>query len=111
MSAIGSSRTTESHLQLSSILAQPIAHDAQGRWNSVARTLFLKRITGRLALRYVDNTMHIEADLLSACRPSFVTEAVDMFAVVACIEAVIAGGNGFLVYDVHVCRVNNLEEQ
>ncbi len=55
--------------------------------------------------------MHIEADLLSACRPSFVAEAICMFAVVACIEAVVARGNGFLVHDVDVRRVNNLERQ
>ena len=78
---------------------------------TVARTLFLEWITGRLALRHVDDTMHIEADLLSTCRPSFVAEAICMFAVVACIEAVIARGNGLLILDVHVRRVNDLEEQ
>ena len=54
--------------------------------------------------------MHIEADLLSACRPSFVAKAISMFSVVACVEAMVAGGNSFLVHDVHVRRVNNLEE-
>ena len=78
---------------------------------TVARTFFLERITGRLALRHVDDTVHIEADLLSTCRPSFVAKAICMFAVVACVEAVIARGNGFLVHDVHVRRVNDLGEQ
>ena len=78
---------------------------------TVARTFFLEWITGRLALRHVDDTVHIEADFLSTCRPSFVAEAICMFAVVACVEAVIARGNGFLIHDVYVRRVNNLEEQ
>lgn len=76
-----------------------------------ARTFFLERVTGRLALRHVDDTMHIEADLLSTCRPSFVAEAICMFAVVACVEAVIARGDGFLIHDVHVRRVNDLGKQ
>ena len=78
---------------------------------TVARTFFLERITGRLALRHVDDTMHIKANFLSTCRPSFVTEAICMFPVVTCVEAVIARGNGFLILEVRVRRVNDLEEQ
>ena len=42
----------------------------------VERTLNLQRITWRLALRHIHNPMHVEADLLRARRPSFITEAV-----------------------------------
>lgn len=60
-------------------------------------TLLLQRVLRGLALRHVDYTVHVEADLLRVGRPVFVAEAVFVFAVVSCDERVVARANGALV--------------
>ncbi len=72
------------------------------------RTFHFQRIIGRLALRHIDNTVHIEANLLRARWPRLVAEAVDMFAIIACIEGVINWWDGFIIYEVGVCWVLDL---
>ena len=53
--------------------------------------------------------MYVEADLLRARRPSFVTEAVEVFAVIPGVEGVIARGYSFLIDDVVVHWANDLD--
>lgn len=52
--------------------------------------------------------MHIEANLFGAGGPGLVAEAVDVLAVVAGVEAVVARRDGSVVDDVGVCRVDDL---
>ena len=60
-------------------------------------TFSFQRITRRLALRHVYDPMHIEAHFFRAGAPGFVAETVDVLAVGSGVEAVIAGGDSFLV--------------
>jgi len=60
-------------------------------------TLLLQWILRGLALRHVDYTVHVEADLLRVCRPVFVAEAVFVLAVMSCDERVVARADGAFV--------------
>lgn len=60
-------------------------------------TLLLQWVLRGLALRHVDYTVHVEADLLRVGRPVFVAEAVFVLAVVSCDERVVARADGALV--------------
>jgi len=60
-------------------------------------TLLLERILRGLALRHVNYTMHVEADLLRVCRPVFVAKAVFVLAVVSRHERVVARADGAFV--------------
>ena len=53
--------------------------------------------------------MYVEADLLRARGPSFVTEAVEVFAVISGVERVITRGYSFLVDNVVVHWANDLD--
>ena len=72
------------------------------------RTFCFQRITRCFRLRHIYDAMHIERNLLTRCRPVLITEAVDVFAVVFGLKAVIAGGDGELVDFVAVRRILDL---
>lgn len=55
--------------------------------------------------------MHIEADLLRTRRPSFITEAVQVLAIMSRIERMVARGNGFLVDQVLVGWADDLNSR
>jgi hypothetical protein len=63
----------------------------------VALTLLLQRILRSLALRHVDNAVHVEADLLRVRRPVLVAEAVLELAVMCRSERVVTGADRTLV--------------
>ena len=54
--------------------------------------LFFQRVLRRLGFGHVDDTVHVERDVLGRRRPLFVAEAVDELAVESGVEAVVAGG-------------------
>ena len=54
--------------------------------------------------------MHVEADFLCRCRPVFVTEAVDICAIVVSIKAMVTRGGGSFVEDVVTLGMLYLEE-
>ena len=74
----------------------------------VSLTLLLKRVLRCLALGHVDNSVHVEADLLRVCRPVLVAEAVLVLAVVGCDERVVARADGALIHLECVGRVLDL---
>lgn len=61
------------------------------------RTFSLEGILWRVRLRDVDNAVDIEGDLLAGRTPVLIPEAVEIFAVVLCVEGVVAVGGGLLV--------------
>ena len=69
-------------------------------FHALERTLFLQWVLWRIALRHVDYTVHVEADLFRIRRPMLVAEAVCISAVFSCVEGVVAGADGSLVDDV-----------
>ena len=91
----------------STVTSRLAVHDRQCR--DVRHTFSLQWITGRLALRHIDNPMHIEADLFRARRPSFVAEAIYVLAVVSSIEGVVTGGYCFLIDNVLICWADDLD--
>ena len=52
--------------------------------------------------------MYVEANLLATCRPVLVAEAVFKFTVLMGVEAVVAGGDAALVYEILAGRVEDL---
>jgi hypothetical protein len=56
----------------------------------IALTLLLQRILGSLALGHVDDTVHVEADLLRVRGPVLVAEAVLELAVMGGSKRVVA---------------------
>lgn len=73
-----------------------------------ALTLLLQWVLRGLALRHINYTVHVEADLLRVGRPVFVAEAVFVLAVVSCDERVVARADGALVNLECVGRVLDL---
>lgn len=71
-------------------------------------TFLLQRVGWRLALRDVDDAMHVEADFFGICRPMLVAEAVGVLSVLVSVEGVVPGGHGPLVDTVLAGRVLNL---
>lgn len=62
----------------------------------VALTFEFEGILCHLVFGHVDNSMHIEGDLLGIGGPALITEAVVVFSVRLCGEGVIVRGNGLL---------------
>lgn len=61
-----------------------------------ALTFDLEGILCHLVFGNVDNSMHVEGDLLGVRGPAFVAEAVVVFSVRLCGEGVVVRGNGLL---------------
>ena len=68
----------------------------------------LQGIIRYLMFRHVYDAVYVEANLLAACRPVLVAEAVLEFAVLMGVEAVVAGGDAALVDEVLTSRVEDL---
>lgn len=83
------------------------------RWSwevSVCLTLGLQRILRHLRLRHVDNSVHIEGNLLWVGGPTLIAEAVVVLAVGLGCERVILVGDGLLVVLAVAKRVLDLDE-
>lgn len=93
--------------QQNTITSRLAVHERKRR--DVGHTFSLQRITRCFALGHIHNPMDIEADLLRARRPSFIAETIQVLAIVARVERMVAGGDGFLVDYVLVRWADDLD--
>jgi hypothetical protein len=71
-------------------------------------TLFLQRISWRVRLGHVYDTMHVERHLFAVCAPVFVAEAICVFPIPLGLKRVVAGGDRFRLMLVVVVGVLDL---
>lgn len=71
-------------------------------------TFLFQRILRRLVLWHIHYAVYVEADLLAVRRPVLVAKAVQVSAVMLCIEGKVARANRLLLDLMSACRVLDL---